>query len=54
MPVVFDQVVGTVASETTDSGQEAIAPPTSTEPEIQKFCRLFRQKDRRAARLRTD
>lgn len=54
MPVVFDEVQGTVVSDETEMQSEGSPPAKPQEPEPEKFNRLWRQRERRMARLRAD
>ena len=53
MPIVFDQVVGTVAPETPPAatGEQA---PVLREPPAENLQLLLRQMEQRARRLRAD
>lgn len=55
MPVVFDQVVGTVAPPPSAGGSSDAATPAPPPSEIkQLFVQMLRDREKRAARLRAD
>lgn len=53
MPVVFDQVIANVVSESATPESVIITQP-QPEPDTQKLYRLLSYKELRAARLRAD
>ncbi|MEA5463919.1 hypothetical protein [Leptothoe sp. PORK10 BA2] len=55
MPVVFDQVVGTVAPPPSAGGPSEAATPAPPPAEIkQMFAQMLRDRAKRTARLRAD
>lgn len=54
MPVVFDEVVGTVAPESPPASEGGGGAPVPREPPAEQLHTLLRRQEQRAWRLRAD
>ncbi|MEX0268928.1 hypothetical protein AB3R30_07290 [Leptolyngbyaceae cyanobacterium UHCC 1019] len=54
MPVVFDEVQGSVVADEATPSTEPHPDPRPTQPDPEKLHHWLRHRDRRAARLKAD